>query len=120
MPRLISSGEFKTGQHGGSFLRYPRKSSKPKLEYVEIELVLKLLRDMYGYDFSHYSRESIERRLNEIVQKTKCVMRGVQPDKKYILTPSFCMRQNYWILQPFMVLTSTIEPLRKRLMVFTP
>ncbi len=43
----------------------------PTPKFMEIELVLKLVHEMYGYDFTHYSKESIERRLNEIIQRRK-------------------------------------------------
>ncbi|MCI5060175.1 MAG: protein-glutamate O-methyltransferase CheR [Alphaproteobacteria bacterium] len=46
-------------------------NEEPMLESIEIKLILNLVKDLHGYDFTHYSKESIKRILQEITKKRK-------------------------------------------------
>ncbi len=45
--------------------------SNTKTENIEIELLLKAIDKQYGYDFSHYSRSSLKRRIKNFLSKNK-------------------------------------------------
>ncbi len=40
---------------------------RAKVESLEVDLILKTLKDLHGYDFTHYSRDSLLRRLQDFV-----------------------------------------------------
>lgn len=42
------------------------------IEQIEINLVLEAVRQRYGYDFRHYARASIERRVRSLCKNTGC------------------------------------------------
>ncbi|GAC1439411.1 MAG: chemotaxis protein CheR [Sediminibacterium sp.] len=43
-------------------------NSKPEIFTAELEMILKLLKKQYGYDFSHYARASLLRRMQKFMQ----------------------------------------------------
>lgn len=47
--------------------------NKNKLENIEIDLLLQAIYDRYGYDFRHYARASIERRVRQFMSKSNCI-----------------------------------------------
>jgi chemotaxis protein methyltransferase CheR len=48
------------------------QNPKSKIENIEIDLLLEAIFQCYGYDFRHYSRASIERRVRQFQDKSGC------------------------------------------------
>lgn len=43
-----------------------------EIEKIEVELFLEAVYQCYGYDFKHYAKASIRRRVRNLLEKTGC------------------------------------------------
>jgi len=54
------------------FFPVPKEMKKTDIEAIEVRLLLESVFERYGYDFRHYSRASIERRVRQSQVKSGC------------------------------------------------